>query len=125
MSNSTASADLLRSTFGYEASMPMAWLGGIVFTLAFSLSLFQYIHLKAWHLYLFLLGVAMELCGYWTRVVSIKQPENGAAASSTYALTTLAPSLLAAGCYMTFGRIIYWVTPEENRSLKHMLAPIK
>ena len=120
-----ASSDQLRATFGYDASMPMAWLGGIMLTLAFSLHVFQYIHLKAWFLYLFLLGLAMELCGFWTRVVSIKQPDNGAAASSTFALTTIAPSILAAACYMTFGRIIYWVAPPENRTLKHILLPAK
>ena len=105
--------------------MPMAWFAGIIFTLAFLLHVFQYIVHKAWFLYLFLLGIAMELCGYWTRVLSIKQPDNGAAASSTYALTVLAPSFLAAGLYMTFGRMIYWVAPEENRTFKHVLLPTK
>ena len=37
----------------------------------------------------------------------------------------LAPSFLAAGCYMTFGRIIYWVTPVAHRGFKNIWAPVR
>ena len=37
----------------------------------------------------------------------------------------LAPSLLAAACYMIFGRIIYWVTPESRRGFRHLWVPAR
>ena len=37
----------------------------------------------------------------------------------------LAPSFLAAGCYMTFGRIIYWVTPVSHRGFKKIWVPVR
>ena len=46
---------------------------------------------------------------------------------STLSLTfsRLAPSFLAAGCYMTFGRMVYWVTPETKRTFRNIWAPAR
>jgi len=40
-------------------------------------------------------------------------------------LCSLAPSLLAAGCYMTFGRIIYYVCPENRRGFRQIWVPAR
>ena len=37
----------------------------------------------------------------------------------------LAPSFLAAGCYMAFGRIVYWVTPVSHRGFKKIWVPVR
>ena len=67
----------------------------------------------------------MEVCGYWTRVVVIRNPENTAAAAMSYLLITLAPSFVAAALYMTFGRIIFWVAPDDKRSARYTWVPAR
>ena len=37
----------------------------------------------------------------------------------------IAPSFLAAACYMTFGRIVYLVTPENRRGIGQTWVPIR
>ena len=46
--------------FGYDASMAMAWIGGIVFTIMFVIHAFQYIHYRSLYLYLLMLGVVSK-----------------------------------------------------------------
>ena len=65
------------------------------------------------------------MAGYWTRVVVVKQPDNNAAASLSYLLITLAPSFLAAALYMTFGRIIFWVAPDDKRTARYTGIPAR
>ncbi|MCJ1416414.1 hypothetical protein MMC32_002749 [Xylographa parallela] len=113
------------AVFGYSPSMPMAWIGGVVFTLSALVHTFQYFKHRAWYLYLMMLGIFMEVFGYWTRVIAIRNPNNNAAVFMTFLLTTLAPSFLAAGCYMSFGRIIYWVTPENRRGFRQIWVPAR
>lgn len=38
-------------------------------------------------------------------------------------LPSLAPSFIAAACYMTFGRMVWWVTPVEKRTLWTLWCP--
>ncbi|MCJ1476129.1 hypothetical protein MMC13_004794 [Lambiella insularis] len=129
MSNSTGNSTVTGTTswavYGYDLTMPLAWIGGIVFTLSALVHIFQYFKHRAWYLYLLMLGILMEVFGYWTRVLAIQNPSNNAAVFMTFLLTTLAPSFLAAGCYMTFGRIIYWVTPENRRGFRQVWIPAR
>jgi hypothetical protein len=37
----------------------------------------------------------------------------------------LAPSLIAAACYATFSRIIWWVTPQERRQIRLLWCPLQ
>jgi hypothetical protein len=118
-------SDVQSAFFGSESSMPMAWVGGILISIMFLIHIFQYFHYHGYYLYLFILGIIMEVCGYWVRVVAIKQPNNAAAAGITYLLLTIAPSLFAAMCYMTFGRIVFWVSPEEKRTFRYTWVPAR
>ena len=36
---------------------------------------------------------------------------------------SLAPSFLAAACYVVFGRILWWVTPREHRTYRTLWCP--
>jgi succinate dehydrogenase/fumarate reductase cytochrome b subunit len=38
---------------------------------------------------------------------------------------SLAPSFMAAACYMAFGRLVYWVTPESYRSMRYLWVPVR
>ena len=74
--------------FGYDPSMPMAWIGGILFTISAIIHVIQYVRHRAFYLYLFLLGAFMEVAGYWTRVIAIKDIRNNGANSLTWLLAT-------------------------------------
>ena len=126
MSNATAPAATTSSSmFGYDASMPMAWIGGVIMSVVFLVHLFQVFYYKGYYLYLFIFGIVLEVFGYWTRVIAIKQPDNVGVVAVTYLLITVAPSFIAATAYMTYGRIIYWVSPQEKRTLHYTWAPVK
>lgn len=43
----------------------------------------------------------------------------------SYLLITLAPSFVAAALYMTFGRIIFWVAPDDKRSARYTWVPAR
>ena len=89
MSGTTAQA-----MFGYDASMPMAWIGGILFTISAITHIYQYVKHRAWYFYLMMLGILMEVFGYWTRVIAIKNPNNSAAVSMTFMLSTSVKTLV-------------------------------
>ena len=110
--------------FGYNASMPMAWIGGVVTSLLFLVHLFQVFHYRGYYLYLFILGIVLEVLGYWIRVLAIREPNNVGAVAMSYMFITIAPSFIAATCYMTYSRIIYWVCPEEKRTLRDTGVPV-
>lgn len=49
-----------------------------------------------------------------------------ACARLTYlALPRLAPSFMAAACYTVFGRIVWWVTPQESRRVRLLWCPTR
>ena len=92
--NTTMAGTGAENIFGYEPSMPMAWIGGIVFSLTALIHIYQYFKHRAWYFYLMMLGILMEVFGFWTRVVVIKNPNNNAAISMTFLLTTSVPSFI-------------------------------
>ena len=94
-------------------------------SIIFLVHLFQVFHYKGYYLYLFMLGIVLEVFGYWTRVVAIKQPDNVGAVAISYLLITVAPSFIAATAYMTYGRIIYWVAPVEKRAARYTWVPTR
>jgi uncharacterized membrane protein YraQ (UPF0718 family) len=87
-SNATAGSSTTEAMFGYDPSMPMAWIAGIIFSVTTLVHIYQYFKHRSWYLYLMLLGVLMETFGYWTRVIAIKNPNNNAALSMTFLLST-------------------------------------
>ena len=86
--NTTMAGTGAENIFGYTPSMPMAWIGGIIFSLTALIHIYQYFKHRAWYFYLMMLGILMEVFGFWTRVVVIKNPNNNAAISMTFLLTT-------------------------------------
>ena len=130
MSNSTSNStvpisDVQTAFFGAGSSMPMAWIAGITISIMFMIHVLQYFRYKGYYLYLLMLGLTLETIGLWMRVVAIRLSDNPAVAGFTYLLLTVGPSFFAATCYMTFGRIVYWVSPEEKRSFKYTWVPAR
>lgn len=58
--SATKGATSQQTVFGYDASMAMAWIGGIVFTIMFVIHAFQYVHYRSLYLYLLMLGIASK-----------------------------------------------------------------
>ncbi|KAL8764130.1 MAG: hypothetical protein Q9184_000272 [Pyrenodesmia sp. 2 TL-2023] len=125
MSNSTADATESKELYPYKPSFALALIFGAAFSLVFLYHLFQYIRNKAWFLYFILLGIAMELVGFWARAYSTKNLENFASYSVSYLLIMLAPSVLAAGLYQTFGRLLYYTVPPSHRTFRTLLLPAR
>lgn len=92
--NNTMTGTTSSAVFGYDPSMPMAWIGGVIFTLSALVHVFQYFKHHAWFLYLLMLGIFMEVFGYWTRVIAIRNPNNNAAVFMTFLLTTYVSDLV-------------------------------
>ena len=61
MSNSSTTTTTSQTAevtiLGYDASMVMAWMGGIIFTVALLFHGWQYIKHRAFYLYLLMLGI--------------------------------------------------------------------
>ena len=130
MSNSTTNstipdADVQTAFFGAGSSMAMAWMAGVALSIMFLLHVLQYFHYKGYYLYLLMLGLTLETIGLWMRVLAIRLPDNSAISGLTYLLLTVGPSFFAATCYMTFGRIVYWVSPEDKRTFRYTWVPAR
>ncbi|KAL2043869.1 hypothetical protein N7G274_003389 [Stereocaulon virgatum] len=109
--------------YDYKPSLLAAVIAVAAFTTLGIIHIYQYLRYGSWFLYLLLAGVCMEIAGYWARVYSIKHSDNLGIHALDYYLTMLAPSVLAAACYMVFGRLVYWVTPPSHRSFHQLWLP--
>lgn len=84
---------------------------------------------------------AVEAVGFVARAISARDYENASAFIVQYlslmhdlppsiphvcranVFASLAPSFLAAACYVLFGRILWWVTPREHRTYRTLWCP--
>ncbi|KAL9599056.1 MAG: hypothetical protein Q9219_004090 [cf. Caloplaca sp. 3 TL-2023] len=125
MTNSTSTKGSPDNPYGYNPSFPAALLFALAFTIAGFYQLFQYIRHRTWFLYFILLGIAMEGIGYWGRAYSSKNLKNFTSFSIAYLLIMLAPSILAAGLYQTFGRLLYYTVPPSHRTFRTLFLPAR
>ena len=69
--------------------------------------------------------ILVELVGYVARAISIKH----LTASTPFIIQTVmllvAPAVMAAACYMAFGRIVIWVVPPQYQSARHLWLPAR
>ncbi|MCJ1255117.1 hypothetical protein MMC24_002933 [Lignoscripta atroalba] len=129
MGNDTKGTDAAATSatlFGTsKPNVAMGYIAVILFSLTALIHLFQYFKNRAWFLYFLGLGILMEVAAYLARLINMKNMNNQGAGIIWYFTIMLAPSLLAAACYMIFGRIIYWVTPESRRGFRHLWVPAR
>jgi len=67
----------------------------------------------------------MEAAGFDARIVSIKKAGVVAPYIVQYACPILAPAVFSAACYMTFKRIVYYVTPDRYRGIRTLWVPAR
>ncbi len=67
----------------------------------------------------------MELVGYVARTVSIKNLDEKNIFIIQTVFILVAPAVLAAACYMAFGRVVLWVVPPQYQSARHLWLPAR
>jgi hypothetical protein len=65
----------------------------------------------------------VELVGYIARAISIKHLDSKNIFIVQAVMILVAPAVMAAGCYMSFGRVTIWVVPQEFQTVKHLWVP--
>jgi len=67
----------------------------------------------------------VELIGFAARAVSIKNLDNKNIFIIQTIFILVAPAVMAASCYMAFGRILLWIVPSKYQSLRHLWMPAR
>jgi len=104
--------------YRYTPTLGAAIAVGVIYSLAFIATIVQFIRFKSWVWTVMLLASGMEAAGYIVRSISTKHIYNKNLYVTQFSLIILAPVLMAAACYIVFGRIVFHVVPREARTLK-------
>ncbi|KAF8867134.1 RTA1 like protein [Acephala macrosclerotiorum] len=107
----------------YAPSLPAAIVVAVLFTLAFIATVVQFMRYKSWVWTAMVVAAGMESAGYILRCLSTQNQTNKNLFVSSYSLIVLAPVLMAAACYIVFGRIVFHVVPKENRTVRLLWVP--
>lgn len=67
----------------------------------------------------------MELVGYVTRAYSTKHLFNKDIFIVQTVMILVAPAVMAAACYQSFGRVTIWVVPAEFQTAKYLWVPAR
>lgn len=65
----------------------------------------------------------MEAVGHIARAIWANNLRSVWAFLINYLFIILAPSFIAAACYVTFGRLVWYITPQPHRNSKHLWVP--
>ncbi|KAF2651334.1 RTA1-domain-containing protein, partial [Lophiostoma macrostomum CBS 122681] len=114
----------------YESIYPLAVGGAVIFSLIALTHCVIFFRGKTWFFWAMLVGVLMESVGFAARAISINDLQNHQLSNTGawaffigYLALILAPSFIAAACYATFGRIVWWVAPVTERSFRVLWCP--
>ncbi|TVY41356.1 Protoporphyrin uptake protein, partial [Lachnellula occidentalis] len=107
-----------KSRYAYDPSLATAIVAAALYTLAFALTFILWLTYKAWVWAVMVVAAAMESIGYIVRCLSTQKPDDKVLYVLSFALIILAPVLMAAACYIVFGRIVYHVVPSEARTTR-------
>lgn len=70
-------------------------------------------------------GRTVEFVGYVARAISIKNLDEKGIFIVQTVLILVAPAVMAAACYMSFGRIVLWVVPARFQTARHLWVPAR
>ncbi|KAJ5974491.1 ZIP metal ion transporter [Penicillium waksmanii] len=111
------------SHYSYDPSLVVAIVAAVLYGIAFLLTLIQWVRYKSWVWLTMVVAAAMEAIGYIARCISTQNVTEKSVYVLQFALIILAPVLMAACCYVLFGRIIFLVVPRESRTFKLCWVP--
>jgi hypothetical protein len=67
----------------------------------------------------------VELVGYVGRAVSMKNLDSKGRFIVQIICLLVAPAVMAAACYMAFGKTLLWVVPKPFQSFRHLWMPAR
>ncbi|OCL10257.1 hypothetical protein AOQ84DRAFT_271515, partial [Glonium stellatum] len=111
--------------YGYEARTPLAVIAAVLFLGMALITIIQFFHRKTWCFWPIIIGALIESSGFIARAVSVGNPKNLHAFLFQHIAIILAPSWVAAACYLIFGRLVRWVTPAERRNFRTLWCPAR
>ncbi|CZR61014.1 related to RTM1 protein [Phialocephala subalpina] len=109
--------------YHYSPSLSAAIVVAVLYTLAFIGTVFQFMRYRSWAWTAMVAAAGMESAGYILRSLSTQNQTDKNLYVSSYSLIVLAPVLMAAACYVVFGRIVFHVVPKENRTMRLLWVP--
>ncbi|KEF58764.1 uncharacterized protein A1O9_03607 [Exophiala aquamarina CBS 119918] len=109
----------------YSPSFAAAAVFLAVYILATIINLGQFFFYRSWFWWPMVLGVAMELVGYAARAVSTKNLDDRVGFIIQMVFILVAPAVMAASCYMAFGRLVLWIIPPRFQSFRHLWLPAR
>ncbi|EXJ80511.1 hypothetical protein A1O1_08656 [Capronia coronata CBS 617.96] len=111
--------------YNYPPSFAAAVVFSVIYGLAMATNLVQIVRHRAWFWWVMNFAVAMELVGYITRAISVKDLGSRNVFIVQLVMVLVAPAVMAAACYMSFGRVVMWVIPREYQSAKTLWVPAR
>lgn len=114
-----------RGLYPYAPSLAAAVGTLLVFIVLFGVSTGQYVWYRSWFWWPMLLAILMEVTGYLFRILSIRSHHERTPFIVQSVLILVAPAVMAASCYMAFGRIVLWVVPARFKSFRHLWIPVR
>ncbi|KGO73876.1 Zinc/iron permease [Penicillium italicum] len=109
--------------YHYNPSLAVAIVAAVLYTIVFLLTTVQWIRYRAWVWSVMVLSAVMEAIGYIGRCVSVQNTLKRPVYVLQFALVILAPVLMAACCYILFGRILFLIVPQEKRTFRLCWVP--
>ncbi|KAI9736169.1 MAG: hypothetical protein M1834_001054 [Cirrosporium novae-zelandiae] len=111
--------------YNYAPSFAAAVIFLALYVIILLANLIQYFWYRAWFWWPMLFSVALELIGYVARAFSVKHLDNKNAFIIQTVLILIAPAVMAAACYMAFGRIVLWVVPKSHQTFRQLWMPFR
>ncbi|KAL9058424.1 MAG: hypothetical protein Q9162_001719, partial [Coniocarpon cinnabarinum] len=111
------------SPYPYCPNAPTATAFAILYLLVTIYAFIQYFRLKAWFFYWMLIALLGEVIGLAARAVMAKNLTNRPSFIAQYILIIVCPSLMAAACYMAFGRLVWYVSPYSKLNFRSLWVP--
>lgn len=145
------SSEVRASYYRYNPSLAPAIVAAVLYTIAFLLSLVQWVRYRAWIWAIMVVAAAsklifrqpcqkkdkkkkleerriltrglVEAAGWISRCISVKDVTDKPSYSVQFGLVILAPVLMAGCCYIIFSRILFLIVPREQRTFKLCWVP--
>ncbi|KIW71427.1 hypothetical protein PV04_03596 [Phialophora macrospora] len=111
--------------YNYPPSFAAAVFFLIVFAAVLAVNVFQFFWHRAWFWWVMIFAVTLEFVGYLTRAMSIKDLDNRGLFIIQTVVILVAPAVMAAACYMAFGRVVLWVVPPRFQTARHLWVPAR
>ncbi|OCT54897.1 Protein RTA1 [Cladophialophora carrionii] len=111
--------------YNYAPSFAAAVIFLILFSAVLAANVVQFIWHRAWFWWVMIFAVSLEFVGYLTRAMSIKDLDSRGLFIIQTVVILVAPAVMAAACYMAFGRIVLWVVPPRFQTARHLWVPAR